>query len=108
MKIQSIRALPGPNVYVHRPVLRVRIELENLTEVESHTIAGFVDRLLDAVGGLQDHHCAKGAPGGFVARLRSGTYFGHVVGHVALELSHAAGCGANFGRTVYAGAPGLY
>src|SRR4051812_3501375 len=108
MRIETIRALPGPNIYVDRPVLRARIELEDLTEKESNEIPGFVERLLARVPGLRNHHCAKGEPGGFVERLHGGTYFGHTVEHVALELSHAVGVGANFGRTVYAGAPGRY
>src|SRR5947209_9315703 len=108
MRIEFIRALPGPNIYVYRPVLQVRIELEELTEKESIDFPGFVERLLARLPGLHDHHCAKGAPGGFIEPLHGGTYFGHTVEHVALELSHLAGVAVNFGRTVYAGAPGRY
>jgi cyanophycin synthetase len=108
MRITSIRALPGPNIYVYRPVLQVRIELEEFTEKESTDFPGFPEHLLAHLPGLRDHHCAKGAPGGFVERLLGGTYFGHIVEHVTLELSGLAGVGANFGRTVYAGAPGRY
>ncbi|HEV2763725.1 MAG TPA: Mur ligase family protein [Pyrinomonadaceae bacterium] len=108
MKIEDIRALPGPNVWVHRPVLVMRLDLEELTEKESFEIEGFNERLLAALPGLNEHHCAKGRPGGFVERLRDGTYFGHVVEHVTLELSQAAGVAVNFGKARYAGAPGLY
>src|SRR5437764_7402456 len=106
MRIEHIRALPGPNIYIYRPVLRARIELEDLTEKETNQFPGFVERLLACVPGLRTRHCAKGAPGGFVERLNGGTYFGHTVEHVAIELCHLAGAGANFGRTVYADAPG--
>src|SRR5947209_3875238 len=108
MRITSIRALPGPNIYVYRPVLQVRIELEEFTEKESTDFPGFTERLLARLPGLHDHHCAKGAPGGFIERLHGGTYFGHIVEHVTLELSGLAGAEAHFGRTVYAGAPGRY
>lgn len=108
MKILDVRALPGPNVYVDRPVLVALMDLEGLTERESNEFPGFVARLLAALPGLREHHCAKGRPGGFVERLEGGTYFGHVVEHATLELNQAAGAPANFGRTVYAGAPGRY
>ncbi len=108
MRIETIRALPGPNIYIDRPVLLVRIELDELTEKESTDFPGFTECLLRLLPGLQEHHCAKGAPGGFIERLHGGTYFGHIVEHVTLELSGLAGVGANFGRTVWAGAPGRY
>jgi cyanophycin synthetase len=108
MKLGSVRALPGPNVYVSRPVLQARIELEDLTEKETTDFPGFSERLLAQLPGLREHHCAKGAPGGFVERLRGGTYFGHVVEHVTLELGGLVGAAGNFGRTVYAGAAGRY
>src|SRR5207237_397655 len=87
---EHIRPLPGPNIYLDRPVLRARIELEDLTERESHQFPGFVNRLLARVPGLRGHHCAKGEPGGFVERLYGGTYFSLTVEHVALELSTRA------------------
>lgn len=108
MRLEYIRALPGPNVYVHRPVLCARIELEALTERESCDFAGFVMRLLGRLPGLCEHHCAKGQPGGFVERLEGGTYFGHIVEHVALELQNLAGSAVSFGKTLHAGAPGRY
>jgi cyanophycin synthetase len=79
MLIKSVRALPGPNVHLDRPVLHARIELGTLSEVESVEIPRFNDRLLGLLGGLADHHCGLGYPGGFVERLREGTYFGHIV-----------------------------
>ncbi len=93
---------------MYRPVLQVRIELDEFTEKESTDFPGFTERLLARLPGLHNHHCARGAPGGFIARLHSGTYFGHIVEHVALELNTLAGVEAHFGRTVYAGAPGRY
>ncbi len=108
MRLESIRALPGPNVYLDRPVLQVRIELEALTERETHQFPGFADRLLARLPGLREHHCAKGAPGGFVERLYGGTYLGHTVEHVAIELQCLAGSEVRYGKTLYAGAPGRY
>src|SRR4051794_14365124 len=108
MRVETIRALPGPNIYTDRPVLKVRIELEGLTERETKEFPGFNDRLLALLPGLREHHCAKGEPGGFVERLDGGTYFGHTVEHVTIELCHQIGSKVNHGKTLYAGAPGRY
>ena len=58
--------------------------------------------------GLAEHHCAAARPGGLVDKMNRGTYFGHVVEHVTLELSHLIGREVYFGRTVWAGAPGWF
>jgi cyanophycin synthetase len=108
MKIQSIRTLGGPNVYSHQPVLVMRLDLEGLTDEESRDVPGFNERLLETLPGLRAHHCSKGREGGFVERLVEGTYFGHVIEHVALELMHKAGAGTTHGKTRYAGVPGIY
>src|SRR3712207_6026103 len=108
MKIESIRTLSGPNVYSHRPVLLMKLDLEELYERESHEVPGFVERLLAAVPGLSEHHCSKGRAGGFVERLNEGTYFGHTVEHVTLELAGLAGCSATHGKTRYSGEGRVY
>jgi cyanophycin synthetase len=108
MIIQQIRTIQGPNVYSHRPVLAMRLDLEDLTEKESCDIPGFIDRLLHALPGVHDHHCGKGRPDGFVERLYEGTYFGHIVEHVCLELTDRAGISVNRGKTVQANAPNVY
>src|SRR5689334_4918755 len=108
MKIESLRRLRGPNVYLSRPAVVARLRLDRLTGVETCDVTGFPERLLRALPGLAEHHCAAGAPGGFVSRLRGGTYFGHVTEHVCLELSQLIGRDVSFGRTVSAGEPGCY
>src|SRR5678816_1309101 len=85
MKIESIRALNGPNVYSHRPVLLMHLDLGELAERESREFKGFNKQLLTILPGINNHHCSLGGPGGFVTRLEEGTYFGHIVEHVALE-----------------------
>src|SRR4051794_32809995 len=99
MIIETVRALPGPNVHLDKPVLQARIALGRLNERESVEIPGFNDRLLGLLSGLSDHHCGLGYPGGFVERLRGGTYFGHIVEHVAIELQNMAGIVVNYGKT---------
>jgi cyanophycin synthetase len=108
MRIERIRTLTGPNVYTYRPALLMRLDLEDLAERESRELAGFDERLLELLPGLHEHTCSKGRRGGFVERLREGTYFGHVVEHVALELTNPAGAPVSHGKTRHAGTPGVY
>jgi cyanophycin synthetase len=108
MKIIDIRTLAGPNVYSHQPMLLMQLDLEDLAEKESYDIPGFIARLLDLLPGLRHHHCSKGRKGGFVERLHEGTYFGHTVEHVALELTVLAGVATIHGKTRLAEAPNIY
>ncbi|GAA0424260.1 cyanophycin synthetase [Actinoplanes capillaceus] len=108
MKIESLRRLRGPNVYLSRPAVVARVDLGELAGVETTDVTGFTERLLRAVPGLAEHHCAAGVPGGFVSRLRNGTYFGHVSEHVCIELSQLIGRDISFGRTVAADRTGVY
>jgi cyanophycin synthetase len=108
MKIHRIRALSGPNIYSHRPMLAMELDLEDLYAIESRAIRGFNERLMALLPGIHDHHCASGKPGGFIRRLREGTYFGHIVEHVALELTDAVGISTTRGKTVATDVPGRY
>lgn len=108
MRIESVRRLRGPNRYLPRPVVTVRLELDGLTGRETTDHDGFTEALLALLPGLGMHHCATDRPGGFVARLHGGTYFGHVAEHVALELSSMIGRDVTFGRTSLAGPAGRY
>jgi cyanophycin synthetase len=108
MRLESLRHLSGPNVFTARPVSLARIELDELTGQETTDYPGFAGRLAAALPGLAEHHCAAGRPGGFLAAMARGTYFGHVTEHVALELSGLAGRDVHLGRTIWAGADGRY
>ena len=99
MKVENIRTLNGPNVYSYRPVLLMSLDLGELVERESREFNGFNERLLKLLPGIHDHHCSLGRPGGFVTRLEEGTYFGHIVEHVALELTDRTGIGRSHGKT---------
>jgi cyanophycin synthetase len=108
MRVDKIRTLGGPNIYNHKPVLVMKLYLEELAETESLQISGFNERLVALLPGLKDHECSKGRTGGFIERLTTGTYFGHIIEHVALELSEAAGVPVYYGKTLYADEPGCY
>jgi cyanophycin synthetase len=108
MRIETIRTLAGPNTYHHQPVLIMKLELDGLSDTESREISCFNERLINLLPGLREHRCSRDRRGGFIERLCEGTYFAHIVEHVALELSEAAGISVGFGRARYAGTPGSY
>jgi cyanophycin synthetase len=101
MKIEQIKILSGANVYSHKPVLVMRLDLEDLTDRESRDFPAFNENLLTLMPTLREHTCGLGYAGGFVEKLKGGTFFGHVVEHVAIELSHLAACdiAVNHGKT---------
>ncbi|HEU4327427.1 MAG TPA: cyanophycin synthetase [Roseiflexaceae bacterium] len=106
--IRSIRALRGPNLYATMPVLRVELDIGAYEERPSTSFAGFVERLTAWLPGLHAHTCSLGRPGGFVERLRRGTYLAHICEHVALELQSLMGFDVSFGRARGAGERGVY
>ena len=108
MRIETLRRLRGPNVYCWQPAVIALVDLEELSGRETCEIPGFAQRLLATLPGLADHHCAAGKPGGLVAKLNEGTFFGHVLEHVTLELSHLIEREVYFGKTLWAGEPGLF
>ena len=109
MKLLETRVYRGPNLYGYRPVIRLTLDLEQLEEHPSDKIPGFVDSLLGDLPTLQEHGCSYGQPGGFVRRLRDGTWFGHIAEHVAIELQCLAGTPVTYGKTrSVRGRPGVY
>ncbi|MBM4368220.1 MAG: cyanophycin synthetase, partial [Deltaproteobacteria bacterium] len=110
MKILDQRVYVGPNLYANFKVIRFTLDLGPLEDYPSGTIPGFVDALLHHVPSLDQHGCSYGEPGGFVRRLREegGTWMGHVMEHVAIELQNLAGAQVTFGKTRGAGTHGHY
>jgi cyanophycin synthetase len=108
MRILNIRAMNGPNLWAYRPVLVMKLDLEDMAEVASDEMDGFVDRLLSIVPGVGTHGCDTGEPGRFAERLRRGTYLAHITEHVTIELTNLAGMGVSFGKARWAGKPGVY
>ncbi len=102
MKIVSTNVFVGPNVFAHFPVIRHVLDLGELEEWPTARLGEtFIDPLLDFLPGLHDHGCSYREAGGFVRRLREdeGTWLGHVMEHVAIELQNVAGSEVTFGRT---------
>ena len=110
MKLLERRVYRGPNIYAHFPVIRLTLDLEQLEQWPSATIDGFVDGLVEAIPSLQEHGCSYGEPGGFIRRLREddGTWMGHIIEHVAIELQDLAGASVTFGKTRGTGQDGVY
>jgi cyanophycin synthetase len=109
MQVMESCVYRGPNLHSRLPVVRIRLDLGDLEERPSNLIPDFTERLLAELPGLQDHGCSYGEPGGFVRRLREGTWLGHIAEHVALELQACAGCNVTRGKTrSVAGQPGVY
>lgn len=108
MKLIETRVYRGPSPYGYRPVIRLTLDLEELEQHPSDKIPGFVDRLTQDLPTLEEHGCSYGERGGFLRRLRDGTWFGHITEHVALELQCLAGTPVTYGKTRGAGREGVY
>src|SRR5437016_6170396 len=108
MKLVETRVYRGPSSYGYRPVIRLTLDLEDLERHPSNVIPKFVDRLLDDVPTLYEHGCSYGEAGGFVRRLKDGTWFGHIAEHVAIELQCLAGTPVTYGKTRSAERDGVY
>ena len=111
MKILSTNVFVGPSLYAHFPVIRHVIDLGVLEDWPTAKLGdSFIDGLIETLPGLQEHGCSYGEPGGFIRRMREdeGTWLGHVLEHVAIELQHEAGSEVSFGRTRSTGNPAEY
>ncbi|MDI3481560.1 MAG: cyanophycin synthetase [Tepidanaerobacteraceae bacterium] len=98
MDIVDIRAIEGPNIYSPKPVVRMILDVGDMDETPTRNISGFNGTLLELLPGLAQHHCCFKSPGGFLMRLKEGTYFPHVIEHVALEILNLAGQDVKFGK----------
>ncbi|MES2891904.1 MAG: cyanophycin synthetase [Bacteroidota bacterium] len=110
MKISDIKVLRGPNYWsVNRTkLIQMTLDLEDMEEKPSNKIDGFKDRLEAMFPSMYEHRCSVGEPGGFFERVEEGTWMGHVIEHVALEMQTLAGMDTGFGRTRGTGQPGEY
>ncbi len=108
MQFRKILALRGPNIWANYPVLEAWLDLEALKDSPSDQLAGFNERLMAWLPSLVEHRCSIGERGGFFERLRRGTWQGHIIEHVALELQTLAGTEVGFGRTRESYEEGVY
>ena len=108
LRILETRVYRGPNYWSYEKAVHLLVDLGSLEERPSNTLPGMVDELLRLLPGLEGHTCSTGRRGGFVERLREGTWLGHVAEHVALQLQREAGGEQRRGKTRSAGEPGRY
>lgn len=110
MKIREINAMRGPNYWsVRRHKLIVMVlDLEEMEQYPSDKIPGFNERLQALFPTMYSHRCSVGEPGGFFQRVEEGTWMGHIIEHIALEIQTLAGMDTGFGRTRGYGEEGVY
>jgi cyanophycin synthetase len=108
MKINRVRYLKGPNYFSYKPTMFIELDIGDLELQPSDTIPGFNETLLNVLPGLKKHSCSPGYEGGFVERLERGTWMGHILEHMAIEIQLAAGIDVKRGKTITGQKPGIY
>ena len=110
MKIKEIKVLRGPNYWSVRrnKLIQVKLDLEEMEQHPTNEIPGFADRLAKLLPSMYSHRCSENKPGGFFHRVEEGTWMGHVIEHIALEIQTLAGMDTGFGRTRGTGNLGEY
>jgi cyanophycin synthetase len=99
IRVLEHRVYRGPNLYGRAPMVHVKVNLGSLEAYPTDQLPGFTEALLSWLPGLAEHGCCYGVQGGFVRRLQSGTWLGHVMEHIALELQCMAGGRVTYGKT---------
>ncbi|MFM8803665.1 MAG: cyanophycin synthetase, partial [Planctomycetia bacterium] len=108
LQLLSLKVLRGPNQWASFPVLEAWVDLGRLEDFPSHTIPGFNERIMAWLPSMIEHRCSIGERGGFFERLRTGTWMGHVLEHVTLELQTLSGTPVGYGRAREAKTRGVY
>jgi len=110
MKIIHINVMRGPNYWSNyrKQLIVMKLDLEELENFPTNKIEGFSERIESLIPTLYDHRCSEKRPGGFFERVKEGTWLGHVIEHVALEIQSLAGMPCGFGRTRSAAQRGVY
>jgi cyanophycin synthetase len=108
IKFLSITHLKGPNIWTYTPVLEALVDIGDLEDCPSNTIPGFYERLSAWLPSLVEHRCSYDERGGFLRRVEEGTWPGHIMEHVSLELQTLAGMPGGFGRAREVPVRGVY
>ncbi len=110
MKVLDIKVMKGPNYWSIRrhKLIQMRLDIEEMEQHPSNKIDGFSERMEKMFPAMHSHRCSVGAPGGFFQRVKEGTWMGHVIEHIALEIQTMAGMECGFGRTRETSKPGVY
>ncbi|WP_244786853.1 cyanophycin synthetase [Cupriavidus pauculus] len=108
IEIFDVMSLRGPNMWTYRPVLEAWVDIGELEDFPSNKIPGFYERLSTWLPTLIEHRCSPGVRGGFLMRLKEGTWPGHILEHVTLELQNLAGMPGGFGKARETPVRGVY
>lgn len=110
MKILKIQALRGANIWSvkRKKLIQMRLDLEEMEQSPTDKIPGFRERIEAMFPTMIEHRCSEGCRGGFFMRVERGTWMGHVIEHIALEIQTLAGMDTGFGRTRETKTPGIY
>ncbi len=108
IKLLRVTHLRGPNIWTYRPTLEAWVDIGELEDFPSNKIDGFYERLDAALPGLIEHRCGVYERGGFMQRVREGTWSAHILEHVVIELQNLAGMQTGFGQTRETPARGVY
>src|SRR5690348_17328181 len=108
IELRKATVFRGPNIWARMPVILLSVDIGELEERPTNTIPEFYERLTDLMPSLYDHGCSIGRPGGFLQRMREGTWMGHVLEHVALEMQNLAGSEVSRGKTRGTSERGVY
>lgn len=110
MEILEIRTLRGPNYWsgYWKKLIIMRLDIGEYEKKPTNKIKGFYARMVEVMPSLETHGCSYGEPGGFLKRVKEGTWAGHVIEHFALELQTLAGMETGYGRTRETNEKGVY
>jgi cyanophycin synthetase len=110
MQIIELKVLRGPNYWstYRKQLIQMKLDIGAYEQRPTNEINGFAERLQSHLPSLYDHECSEKKPGGFLERVKEGTWLGHVIEHVALELQTLAGMNCGYGRTRSVGPKGVY
>lgn len=108
VQIIDVQCYTGRNIHSHRPVIKLTVDIGELYKYPTKHIEGFNDRLLELFPGLKRHSCSLGYEGGFLERLKEGTYIGHVTEHLIIEIQNMLGYKVSYGKTRVIEEPSLY
>lgn len=110
MKLREMKVLRGPNFWSikRHKLIQLTLDIEELEHRPTDAIPGFLERLQQLLPSLYEHRCSVGNPGGFFERVKRGTWMGHVVEHIAIEIQSLAGIPVGFGKARGTGTDGVY
>ena len=108
VQILNIQSFSGRNIYSHKPVIKISVDIGEMYKYPTKDIKGFNDKILEYFPGLRKHCCSLGYEGGFLERLIEGTYMGHVAEHMIIELQNMLGYDVHYGKTRIEREPSIY